>query len=234
MAEKKSRKGSWRKVWGILGLAALFACGVAVGLFYNTTIVNKKPACVPDSQCADLANKIANTGFDLQKQEQLIVLYNENCFYNKPVKVAPTPQPEKKVPALKKRPTPKKDVRPAAPERTCDVVETLLLKQLKYYSAANSADPGEHYGRAQIYAKLSNLGCMENYTKYRKLAMKEIAIAHGLNNNKWQGNEEIIKEVKEYKKLKMDKEAHDTFEKVKELTEPAIDLILELDEIICE
>lgn len=243
MVEKKSRKGSWRKVWGILGLAALFACGVAVGLFYNTTLINKKPACVPDSQCSDLANKIANTGFDLEKQEQLIILYNENCFYNKPIKtkkveVAPDVQPEKKLPELKKRPAPKKNktvdntMRATAPERTCDVIETLLLKQLKYYSASNSPDPKEHFGRAQIYAKLSNVGCIENYDKYRSMAMKEMAIAHALNTSKWQGDKEIARETKEYKK-KDNKEAKETFEIVKELTDPAIEFILELEEVSC-
>ncbi|MDR0727199.1 MAG: hypothetical protein LBF37_04000 [Rickettsiales bacterium] len=240
MAEKKNRKGAFRKVWGILGLAALFACGVAVGLFYNTTLI-KTTSCVPDSQCSDLANQIANTGFDLQKQEELIILYNQNCFYNNPLKKAEPVKigPEKKVPELKKRPQPKPKMvedplRAMEAERTCDVVETLLLKQLKYYSAKNSPDPKEHFGRAQIYAKLSNLGCVENYSKYRSLAMREIAIAHALNSNKFQGDKETIDNIKEYKKQKKGTEAQATFEMVKELTDPAIDFILELDEVMCQ
>lgn len=222
MTEKKINKQSWRRVWGVLGLAALFACGVAVGLFYNTGLVNRKITCIPDSQCTDLANKIAATGFDLKKQEELIILYNQNCFYNKPLKRV---EEKKPLPVLKIMPA-KQPV--ATPERTCEVIETLLQRQLKYYSAANSPEPDEHYGRAQIYSKLSDLGCEENYTKYKKLAGKEIAIAQALVRNKIHGQPA----PKETAKAKQP--AGDTFKQVKELTDPAIQLILALESMMCD
>ncbi len=122
------------------------------------------------------------------------------------------------------RPVPQVDT-----EKTCLIIENLLLEQLP---PAN-ADSEYRIIRAKIYANLSERGCNENSEKYIALAQQELEIARALEDDEFD-NDETIEMVETYKRLNMQAAAEEIFETAKKLTNPAIDFILEVEKIINE
>ena len=116
---------------------------------------------------------------------------------------------------------------------TCEEIENLLNSQLSEYRGMRYAQ--DRVKRAQIYANLSERGCVENSEKYKELAKQELEIARALIDDDIDHNErEATEMVETYKRLKMQAEAAKMIEKAKKLTNPAIDFIIQLEKIIEE
>lgn len=87
--------------------------------------------------------------------------------------------------------------------------------------------------RAKIYAVMAERGCPENTQKYTELAKQELEIARALSDDKLD-EQDAIEVVETYKRLKMQQDAEEVFNKVKKLTNPAIDFIMQVEKIINE
>lgn len=255
--KKTPKKNSWNKVWAVVGLALLFGCGVVVGLCYNLNHSapyepEQKQVHLSQTDCDRIAGRILFMQGDLQmgklddkfKQmetdnntlRQLKQTYKTKCNghqidmdqikQKKAMQKRPVQQPVAKVaqPAT----------REALPSETCAAVEKILKKQLAYYWDEMSVKPDYHLTRAQIYANLSTRGCPENSENYKNMALREIEIARALNDDSFNEPEEIVDLIDTYRKLNMKQEAEQAIEKIKRITDPAIDFILQVEKIINE
>ena len=216
--EIKNTESNKNRVYGIIGMVALFLTGVIFGYILNgADHVNR--STMSESQCKQLSDRINNLIYTNQFEQLKIVneLYSMNCLnreFEQP-KPQPTPKVEKK----------------KLPETTCGKIENLLMARL--YPSDNP-DAEAHIDNAKIYANLSERGCPENSKKYKDLAAQELDIARALNDDDLEDVDDTIEIVETYKRLQMQKEAERMIEKAKKLTSPAIDFIIELEKIIEE
>lgn len=154
-----------QKIWGVVALAGLFACGLMVGLSLHGKKQSAADSAVQftESQCDTIADNIQYyvNNSNLDKLDQWKKIYAESCGNHIVVKeqVAPAPKSEQKL-------------------STCEKIENLLSRDL--YSPDDRAS-GAHYENAQVYEKLSKYGCAENVDMYKQLAAQETAIANALN-----------------------------------------------------
>jgi hypothetical protein len=91
----------------------------------------------------------------------------------------------------------------------------------------------ERIDRAKIYAVMAERGCPENSARYVEMAKQELDIARGISDDKF-NQEDAIEVVETYKRLKMQSDAEEIFEKAKKMTNPAIDFIMQIGKIINE
>ncbi len=205
------------RVYGAIGMVALFLLGCTVGFILNgSDRVNH--SIMTKSQCEYLSVKMqyAVESNDYGAIGQLNKIYSENCLDRN----FDAPKPQQKTEENK------------MPESTCGKIEQLLLDRLYSVNAQNSE---AHIENAKIYANLSERGCAENSEKYKELAKQELEIARALNDDNIQRDpEESVEIVETYKRLKMQQEAEKMIEKAKKLTNPAIDFIIQLEKVLNE
>lgn len=230
----KNRK---QQIMGILGLVALFLCGVMVG--NGIEISHKKSA---EEKSVDVAQVVVE-----QPQDDTCVVIEEMFLgrlvpeyaedyraheYN--IKIYQTliehgcPENIEKYNMMIAR---EQEILSAFKlnKTTCGEIENLLQEQMP--SADGFAE--NRIMRAKIYANLAERGCAENSDMYVKLAQKELEIARALKDDEFNRND-TIEVVETYKRLDMQAAAEEVFEKAKKLTNPAIDFILEIEKIINE
>ena len=116
-------------------------------------------------------------------------------------------------------------------ETTCGKIEESLKARMPSVYADSRAE--DHIERAKIYAVMAERGCPENAQKYTELAKQELEIARALSDDKLD-EQDAIEVVETYKRLKMQQDAEEVFNKVKKLTNPAIDFIMQVEKIINE
>ena len=116
-------------------------------------------------------------------------------------------------------------------ETTCGKIEESLKARMPSVYADSRAE--EHIERAKIYAMMAEKGCPENNQKYTDLAKQELEIARAVQDDKF-SEDETIEVVETYKRLKMQQDAQEMFNKAKKLTNPAIDFIIQVEKIINE
>ena len=194
-AEQKSNR-----VYGIIGMVALFLVGVIFGYVINgSDRVNR--STMSQGHCSEIANRIVNAAYNDNPDliEQLNKVYSENCLNREFKQPKPQPKIEKK----------------KLPETTCGKIEMLLKDRL---NSVDVPDAAPHVYNAQIYANLSERGCPENSQKYKELAAQELEIARALNDDRFYDERESVEMVETYKRLQMQKEAERMIEKAKKLT----------------
>jgi hypothetical protein len=175
----KTSSFPWGKFSIAFGFVALFACGLAVGLFMNTN--NNKPVRAPSDD-------------------------------TRAVVARPNAQNE------------------GPGQKPCELAEATLTRGLKYYNE-QSTEVMDHLERAEIFARASEYGCAENSEKYRQMALREIGVARSLNNQKFKSD--VTQQViNTYKKEDMKRDADKILDKARQITDPAIDFILEVEKII--
>lgn len=115
---------------------------------------------------------------------------------------------------------------------TCARIEKLLLQRIN--NNAGSAD--DFMFNANTYASMVEYGCPENADVYRSKAIENIEIANALSDGAVgvynPGETEYV--IDTYKKLDMQNQAREFLNKVQKLTDPAIDFILKMEQIINE
>ncbi len=94
-------------------------------------------------------------------------------------------------------------------------------------------DAEDRIRRAKLYSVMAERGCPENTAKYTELAKQELEIARGISDDKLD-EQETLEAVETYKRLKMQQDAEEIFDKVKKMTNPAIDFIMQVEKIINE
>ncbi len=115
---------------------------------------------------------------------------------------------------------------------TCTVIQELILNRIFPESSPNAV---EHLYNADTYSILVERGCPENAEHYKNMALREIEIATALQNETDLSDgfqTEIV--IDTYKKMDMQREAQQFLDKVQKLTNPAIDFILQMQQIINE
>ena len=217
---KKSQKVSVvhtpaQRFWGILAFAALFGCGVMLGIGLNEDKQQNVESAFSEWQCNELRSNIAQNNYpNVEVLEQMYEIYNENCagrMFERPV-----------VEELPEEPV---------PQKTCEMIEDSLEAYLPH--ADKYADSDIRIERAKIYAQLSERGCPENSEKYVALAKQELEIARALQDDKLD-QEATVEVVETYKRLNMQAAAEEIIETAKKLTNPAIDFILEVEKVFNE
>ncbi len=216
---KNTKNNEYKKyrLYGTIGMIALFLMGALVGFILNgADRINH--SIMTKAQCEYLSVKMQRAIENNNYEEigQLNKIYSENCLdrnFNEP-----KPQPRMEENKM--------------PESTCGQIERILLEHL--YSV-DSPDSEAHVDNAKVYANLSERGCPEHSEQYKQLAKQELEIARALNDDNIQRDpEESVEIVETYKRLQMQAEAERMIEKAKKLTNPAIDFIIQLEKIIDE
>ncbi len=115
--------------------------------------------------------------------------------------------------------------------KTCLQIERDL--QVRLPSNYVGASAQDRIDRAKIYAVMAERGCPENSSNYVELAKQELEIARAVQDDKF-NEDDTIEVVETYKRLKMQKDAEEIFNKAKKLTNPAIDFIMQVEKIINE
>jgi hypothetical protein len=232
MSDNKIKKNSWGRLLLVAGFAGLFAFGIVVGAFLWGG-EKSKTISMSEAQCGDLSREIVNAGrntqyygdpatqkqsweFHIQKLRELNDIYTKNCA-------------GREVNVENPKPATKSESKPL-PTKTCEAIEELLEDRIY---TENLGDAGYHLSNAQIYMNLAERGCPENSENYKQLAQREIEIMRALEND-YLVDYELKSVVDIYRKLEMKAEAAKVFEKVKKMTDPAIDFILEVEKIINE
>jgi len=154
-----------QKIWGVVALVGLFACGVMIGLIWrgnnSSDAVTGETVQFTESQCNKIARKIDSAIFNNYADQlaQYQKIYAQSCGSHIIVQ-------EEEV------------VSDATEElKICEKIEKLLLRGLQ---DADSSNPEWHVRNASVYEKVSQRGCPENAEKYKQLAAQETAIANAL------------------------------------------------------
>ena len=113
----------------------------------------------------------------------------------------------------------------------CEQIEESLKTRLPGGYAQVSAE--QRIERAKIFAVMAERGCPENNEKYTEMAKRELEIARALRDDYF-NEDDTIEVVETYKRLKMQRDAEEVFNKVRKLTNPAIDFIMQIEKIINE
>lgn len=164
--EIKKSEQRQNRVYGMIGLVALFLIGVICGYIMNgSDHVNH--SIMSRQDCRNISNQIISAATDNQPEliEQLNKVYSENCL-NREFE-QPKPQLEQKAKEQK------------LPETTCEAIEELLKNDLWN---ENDRNWGAHENNANVYQKLADKGCEENRDKYLQLSQREIVIAKALKD----------------------------------------------------
>ncbi len=234
------RHTTGQKIGGVLALITLFVCGVMVGVAINGRSRAFKPQEPRIQQAAGdtsdmetcqviesmmLERLAPEDDYNPESHDSNIEIYTNLIKYG-------CPENGEKYRALIQR---EQDIltamtdREAVVEKTCEEIEGLLIGKMPY----GSDDSGIRIERAKIYANLSERGCPENSAHYVDLAAKELEIARALDDDNFTQNE-TVEIVETYKRLEMKQAAMDVLNKVQQLTDPAIDFIIRLQQIINE
>lgn len=170
-----------QKIWGVIALAGLFACGLFVGATWNGGGENNKLKKIgmTAEQCQSLSSQILSTAgmcgdwavgqlkptdTCVAKLRELNEIYNKNCA-GRAIEVD----------------EPKEEPAPVANEAsnkpTCEVIEDMLLKGIE---PETYADAESHERNITIYKRLITHGCAENTEKYQALIQREQDIINAL------------------------------------------------------
>ena len=159
------------RVYGVIGMVALFLMGAIFGYIINgSDRVNH--SMMTERQCDDLQKQIMhmvnNIGsYDVQKVAQLDKMFSENCNNRDFRKHAPQPKPKPEPVAQEK-----------LPDVTCEAIEKLLKNEL---SDENSLDLDAHKNNMDVYTRLAKNGCEKNRGSYAKMAQREQEIMVALD-----------------------------------------------------
>ncbi len=155
-----------QKIWGVVALAGLFACGLIIGLTWRG---NSQPDATGDvvqfteSQCDEFARRIQNS-IDMNRLDDLEKyqkIYAQSCGSHIVAEEVVVSETSEKL-------------------KPCEKIEKLLLRDL--YSSDNP-DPNAHIGNAELYKNVSQYGCPENAEKYKQLSDDETVIAIALKES---------------------------------------------------
>lgn len=188
-----------QKIWGVVALVGLFACGLMIGITWRGNgAATSTDATIQftESQCDMIADKIqrAVKNESFEKLEKLTHIYAVSCDGHIKTKTDVITEPEKKL-------------------STCEKIEKLLLRNLH---PADSQDAWQHQENAELYNKLSQHGCPENSDAFRQLVAQETAIANALGapSNEISNNMRTCEEIEMVLKQQISEYANTNFDRL--------------------
>lgn len=230
-----------QKVWGVIALVGLFVCGWMVGAAVNNwhgravADVSATPETT-DMETCELIESLLLQQLAPESEPYIAAhegnieiytrLFNVGCAENRDKYTTLIARERAIVNALAGEAVVRADN-----ARTCIKIENELGARL--YGSNEYMDVNKHIDNAKIYANLSERGCPENSDKYVALAKQELELARALEDDNFDGRE-TIEVVETYKRINMQAAAQEIFDKVKKLTDPAIDFIIQVEKIINE
>lgn len=229
-----------QKVLGLVALVGLFACGLMVGITFNSNAKSQNSAVAENA--AVVENQQATPEQPCQVVESLLLkkLYSENTdnsgehrwnlsVYKRLAEYG-CPENAKKYQDMIAREEVILKALDGESTQLCEDTENMLQDSLVFI---DGYDSDSRIARAKIYANLAERGCPEHAQYYTDLAVKELTIARALSEDKFD-KQETIDVVETYKRLEMKQAAAEVLDKAKKLTDPAIDFILQVQKIIEE
>ena len=117
--------------------------------------------------------------------------------------------------------------------RACDAIEQTLKAKYELAFDEHDLNVERRIDRAKAYAIMAEKGCPEHRADNENAARRELEIARGISDDKL-NEDDTLEVVETYKRLKMQQDAEEVFNKVKKMTNPAIDFILQVEKIINE
>ncbi|MBD5391856.1 hypothetical protein HDR66_03565 [bacterium] len=187
------------RIYGMLALAGLFACGLMVGIAINggghrAARADVKEIGMTEGQCNGLAKqisalaesktmfgqKVESSDADVAKLHELNEIYSKHCAGRKFV----APEPEKTAP--------KPVTEDAAPKETCAVIEEMMLN---WINPESSETVDAHNYNIATYEKLVTHGCPENKEKYQELIAREQKIIAALTGQESSENTSTCSEI---------------------------------------
>ena len=204
------------KIRGAVALAGLFSCGLILGLTYRPEPVQE--VRLDAQQCDAIANEIIKITTDGATTENVDVLNELNAAYSDGcagrLVIIDRVASQNLMPEI---------------ISTCSRIEQLLTSRLHPES---DTDYLAHLSNADTYSTLAERGCAENADMYKTMALRELEIATALKpeENMNESDTEIV--IDTFKKLDMQREAQQFLDKIQQLTNPAIDFILQMEQVI--
>lgn len=245
----KNEKSRYR-MYGRIGMTALFVLGFLTGIFVNNSGNKKVEPTDTNIVSIEVKNTLPEKNCEAVEQLLLQELNDENStewwvhernseIYRKIIATGCLEHREMYNEKLNRSQKLLLALNPnfKTGGNTCEQIEKTLL-----HNIVCSLEDGEicgnarvHIEDAQTYANLSERGCPENSGKYKELAKQRLEIARALTDDKVERDEEAAKNIVEtYKRIQMQAEAEKMLEKAKKMTGPAIDFIIQLEKIIEE
>lgn len=183
-----------QKIWGVIALAGLFACGLFLGAAWNGDAPRKMAKIsMTAEQCEALAREILDTARGsgmpasidgactsdacVAKLRQLNEIYTANCA-------------DRMMP-VKEQESVTNDVADEQKE-TCEVIEDLLMPQLV---PVESPYVAKHSDNIEVYKRLLKNGCPENADKYKEMISREMAIIEALKGSQSVENTQTCAEI---------------------------------------
>lgn len=223
-----------QKIWGVVALVGLFACGWMVGVSVRS--LNSGDAIAADasasnvSECDIIEYHLKRDLEATEIESKKIPIYKNLIEYGCPENVAEYKAHLKGLEVAQGYVAPKQTKRPVS---TCTKIEQEYKTRLNDVShAGNGADA--YIWNAKIYAILAERGCPVNHEKYTVMARQSLELARAISDDEWWDNYETIEVVETYKRINMQAAAEEIIDKVKKLSNPAIDFIIQLEKIINE
>lgn len=252
--KSKNNTNRRQKVLAFIALAGLFASGLMVGLaFTKTKYVEKDVAPVtsvsqdetlPEKTCSAVERLLSQRLYkeeDLNERDCSGFLANADVYKQMIENGCPENQ-DKYTVSLQRNLDLARAVcyadelvqagiviEETNADETCLKIEEEMLRKI----CRDCGGTSWHLDNAKVYSILAERGCPENSQKYVDLAKQEIAIARALEDDKFSEGE-TLEVVETYKRINMQAAAEEVFEKAKQLTNPAIDFILQVEKIINE
>lgn len=250
MAKYKSenkRYVVYQRVLAIVALAGLFACGLMVGFAVNGAkkISSKVSQVVgvvedislPQRNCAAV-EKLLKAKLKEETDATDCWAFNDNIIIYDNLIDKGCPENHEKYVALKNRSS---ELAAAAcindnqqmiiddGRSTCEKIRDEML----FYTDLNASGYDGHMRNAKTYAVIAERGCASEAEHYKELAEQELAVARAVVDDNL-NEQDTIDVIEVYKKIQMQTAAEEVFEKMKKITNPAIDFILEVEKIINE
>lgn len=223
-----------QKVWGVVALVGLFACGWMVcasvrGISGNNAMA--EPANGTNiSECEIIEYHLKRDLDATAKEKDKIEVYKKLVEYGCPENVAEYQANLKGLQIVFGDGMAQK----LKQKSTCVKIEDEYKLRLHDVSGAGN-DSYKYIDNAKIYAIMAERGCPVNHDKYVALAKQSLELARAISDDEWRAGEyETIEAVETYKRLDMQAAAEEIIDKVKKLSDPAIDFIIQLEKIINE
>lgn len=230
-----------QKIWGVIALVGLFACGWMVGASVNKWRADmntsdtgdaevSQPVAAPAAprECEVIEDYIKHELDVTTDDEEYTSLYrlllDYACPENRDGYLAQA-QMRRRVEEAKYY------ARQNQQKQLCTRIEEELLSKL--LKEGQATPEYLHENNAIIYANIADRGCPQNKDKYTELARQELELMRAITNDELSENEALTA-ARTYKRLQMQAAAEDVLDKVKKLTNPAIDFIMEMERIINE
>lgn len=178
MKKTLSENYTKNRIYGIVGMVALFLMGTVFGFIINgSDRVNN--SIMSEHHCNILASRIIDAANHDNPDllSELNKVFSENCNnrnFRNDIANKPQPKPETKPEKL--------------PDATCEAIEQLLKDDL---ADENSLDPDVHRYNSDIYMKLAKKGCEKNREMYQRKAQRESEIFTALYDDPFSRTEVI-------------------------------------------